>query len=78
MSWPVAFFILLGVAATTAALTLTDTYTKLDPHALCGEIAAMSPDEFRVWFGPQPGPWDRRTGPAVLACILKEARRVDR
>ena len=69
MSWPVAFFILLGVAATTAALTLTEP--EFDTHVSCEEIAGMSPDEFRVWFGPQ----DIRTLPQVLACVLGEARR---
>ena len=42
----------------------------LEP-SLCGQIAAMSPDEFAVWMKPRAVsevPW-------AMACILKEARR---
>ena len=78
MSWPVAFFILLGVAALTAAVTCTEEPNEWTAWSLppietveCGEIAALSPDEFRVWLAPK----DTRTLPQVLACVLEEARR---
>ena len=78
MSWPVAFFILLGVAALTVVVTWTEEATEWvawKPPAIenivCGEIAALSPDEFRVWLAPK----DTRTLPQVMACILEEARR---
>ncbi len=69
MSRVVLFCILLGFAATALGLSWPKYREPIDT-VLCGEIAAMSPDEFRIWLAPM----DRRTLPQVLACILQEAR----
>ena len=73
MSWPVAFFILLGVAATTAAVTWPEPEpSEWTTTALCEKIASMSAEEFGIWIRPQ-SIYDVKLT-RVLTCILKEAR----
>jgi len=79
-SWLSAFVVVVGIAFIVIFISLYTREPRVkwvawEPAPIetveCGEIAALSPDEFRVWLAPK----DTRTLPQVLACVLEEARR---